>query len=241
MQRVQIMVKTRYNRLLPLLVLAAGCQPEEPEQPEPQAGRTSTEAAQPDAGRQSQGSAEQEPTAQRVALAEISATEGREATGTLQFTAEGDTVRVQGRITGLEPGAHGLHIHAKGDCSAPDASTAGDHYSPDDDPHGSPLDLPDAHHVGDLGNVFADDQGIADVAAEDTEMRLNGPESIVGKAVIVHEGRDDLESQPTGDSGARVGCGVIRMEAQAMATGQAPATAMTHGESAGHARDEGAD
>jgi hypothetical protein len=97
MQRVQIMVKTRYNRLLPLLVLAAGCQPEEPEQPEPQAGRTSTEAAQPDAGRQSQGSAEQEPTAQRVALAEISATEGREATGTLQFTAEGDTVRVQGR------------------------------------------------------------------------------------------------------------------------------------------------
>jgi Cu-Zn family superoxide dismutase len=225
------MVKTRYNRLLPLLVLAAGCQPEEPEQPEPQAGRTSTEAAQPDAGRQSQGSAEQEPTAQRVALAEISATEGREATGTLQFTAEGDTVRVQGRITGLEPGAHGLHIHAKGDCSAPDASTAGDHYSPDDDPHGSPNDLPGEHHLGDLGNVVADEDGSAEIVAEDPEVRLSGPESVIGKAVVVHADRDDLETQPSGDSGARVGCGVIRMTSQSAETGQAIAAAFA---GAGH-------
>lgn len=234
MQRVHIMVGTRYNRLLPLLVLAAGCQPEEPEQPAPQAGGALTEATQHD--KEMQSPSQRSATA-RVALAEISATEGHEAAGTVRFTAEGDTVRVQGRITGLEPGAHGLHIHAKGDCSAPDASTAGDHYSPDDNPHGSPRDLPDAHHLGDLGNVVADDQGIADVAAEDPEMRLSGPESIVGKAVIVHEGRDDLESQPSGDSGARVGCGVIRMDAQAMTSGQASAAAGTGEESAGHAGD----
>ena len=214
------MISKHYSRLMPLLVLAAGCQPGEPEQPEPQAG-TISEAVQPGSGVQAPRSAEQAPAPEspRMALAELSATEGHEAAGIVKFVAEGDTVRVQGRITGLEPGAHGLHIHEKGDCSAPDASSAGEHYSPNDNPHGSPQDLPDAHHLGDLGNLVADDRGTAEVATEDPEMRLSGPQSIVGKAVIVHEGRDDLESQPSGDSGARVGCGVIRLASQAE-TGQ---------------------
>lgn len=228
------MKSTRYISLVPLLVLAGGCQPE---QPEPEAGRTATDAAQSAEGTREQPGAERQPATQRMAVAEISATEGHDTAGTVQFISEGDTVRVQGRITGLEPGAHGLHIHAKGDCGAPDATSAGGHYAPDDDPHGSPRDLPDEHHVGDLGNIVAGEDGTADVVAEDPEIRLSGPESVVDKAVIVHAGRDDFESQPSGDAGARVGCGVIRVASQSAETGQGPAAAMTRDESTGQAGD----
>lgn len=206
------MKATRYLLLAPLLILAAACQPEQPEQPEqpdqpeqPPPGEAATGQAM------QQPAAPEEPTGQRVAVAEISATEGNDADGAVRFTSEDGTVRVQGKITGLEPGAHGLHIHAKGDCSASDASSAGSHFTPDEDPHGSPRDLPGKHHVGDLGNIVADQNGTADVMVEDPEIRLSGPESVVGKAVIVHAARDDLETQPSGDSGARVGCGVIQM------------------------------
>lgn len=207
------MKSTHYLRILPLLVLAAACQPEQPEEedldtPEATTGAAAAVAEQP---------ASAAPTAaERTAVAEIAATEGNETNGTVRFAAEGETVRIEGTIEGLEPGAHGLHIHAKGDCSAPDASSAGDHFSPNEDPHGSPRDLPGEHHVGDLGNIVADDDGTADVMAEDDEIRLDGPDSVVGKAVVVHSGRDDMETQPSGDSGERVGCGVIRL---AQATG----------------------
>jgi Cu-Zn family superoxide dismutase len=224
-----------------LLVLAAGCQPGEPEQPEPEAGRMASDAAQPAERAQGQPAAERTPATQQMAVAEISPTEGHDTAGTVEFSAEGDTVRLEGRITGLEPGAHGLHIHANGDCSAPDASSAGGHYSPDDDPHGSPRDLPDKHHVGDLGNIVAGEDGTADVVAEDPEMQLSGPESVIGKAVIVHEGRDDLESQPSGDAGARVGCGVIRMASRATEGGQATAAASTRDGSTARAGEQNAD
>jgi Cu-Zn family superoxide dismutase len=233
MQKVHIMKATRYMPLFALLVLAA-CQPGEPEQPDPQAGRTGADTARPADRMPEQPASRAAPATEATpaaAVAEISATEGFETAGTVKFTSGGDTVRVEGRITGLEPGAHGLHIHAKGDCSAPDASSAGDHYSPDDDPHGSPNDLPGEHHLGDLGNVVADEDGSAEIVAEDPEVRLSGPESVIGKAVVVHADRDDLETQPSGDSGARVGCGVIRMTSQSAETGQAIAAAFA---GAGH-------
>lgn len=207
-----------YLSFAPLLVLAAACQPDEPD------GQDREPAAPDTTGQAQAQEREQVPAAatapEQNAFAEISATEGNDAAGTVRFTTAGDTVRVEGRITGLEPGAHGLHIHAQGDCSAPDASSAGGHYAPDDDPHGSPRDLPDEHHVGDLGNIVADSDGTAEVNAEDPEIALSGPESVVGRAVIVHSGRDDLESQPSGDAGARVGCGVIELASNAGAAGQ---------------------
>lgn len=227
------MKSTRYAQLVPLLVLAAACQPGEPEQPEPETGGMASDDSRP---------AERTQAAQQMAVAEISATEGHETAGTVKFTSEGDTVRVQGRITGLEPGAHGLHIHAKGDCSAPDASSAGGHYSPGGDPHGSPRDLPEEHHVGDLGNIVAGEDGSADVVAEDAEIRLSGPDSVVDKAVIVHAGRDDLESQPSGDAGARVGCGVIRMAtASPTSSPTSSQRAVSRAESAGQAGGQDAD
>ena len=146
---------------------------------------------------------------QMHAVAEIMPTSGNEARGAVRLSGGNGTVQIAGSITGLEPGAHGFHIHENGDCSAPDASSAGDHFNPHDDPHGSPRDLEDAHHVGDLGNIIANEQGEAEFNIEDNEMKLSGAESVIGKAVIVHASQDDFESQPSGNSGARLGCGEI--------------------------------
>lgn len=143
------------------------------------------------------------------AVAEITPTEGNDARGTLYLSTRNGTVQIAGTIRGLESGAHGFHIHEVGDCSAPDASSAGDHFNPHDDPHGSPRDLENAHHVGDLGNLTVNEQGEAQVDVEDNEMQLSGPESVVGKAIVVHADQDDFETQPSGNSGAPVGCGEI--------------------------------
>jgi Cu-Zn family superoxide dismutase len=148
--------------------------------------------------------------AAETAEAEILATEGQDTGGVIRFTRAGGEVRIQGTITGLTPGEHGFHIHAKGDCSAPDATSAGDHFNPDGHPHGAPTDPPDRHHRGDFGNITADGNGEAEVNLSDPELTMSGPDSIIGKAVIVHAQRDDLTSQPSGNAGARVGCGVIR-------------------------------
>lgn len=143
------------------------------------------------------------------AEAEILPTEGQTVGGLITLRRSDGMVTIEGTVTGLTPGAHGIHIHANGDCSAPDASSAGDHFEPADDPHGSPEDLPDSHHVGDLGNITAGENGEAELNITDTEIELSGANSVIDKAIIVHAGRDDFETQPSGDSGARIGCGVI--------------------------------
>jgi superoxide dismutase, Cu-Zn family len=143
------------------------------------------------------------------AVAEILPTEGNDVRGTVRLSGGNGTVRIAGTITGLEAGAHGFHIHQFGDCSAPDASSAGDHFNPHDDPHGSPRDLENAHHVGDLGNITANERGEVKLDIEDNEMQLSGPESVIGKAMVVHADQDDFVTQPSGNSGARVGCGKI--------------------------------
>lgn len=141
------------------------------------------------------------------AMATISPTKDHQAKGTVNFTKEADGVRVVADLSGLTPGSHGFHIHEKGDCSAPDASSAGGHYNPTGMPHGGP----DAakHHVGDLGNIEADQSGKAHLDRVFSFLSLSGTNSIVGRAVIVHAGKDDLTSQPSGAAGARAGCGVI--------------------------------
>lgn len=144
-----------------------------------------------------------------VATAQMNPTQGNTAAGTLQLAATDSGVRVTGRLSGLEPNStHGLHIHEKGDCSAPDATSAGEHFAPLQHPHGAPgADT----HVGDLGNVQADAQGNAEVDANAVLAQLGGgvPTDVKGKAVIVHAQRDDLTSQPSGDAGDRIACGVI--------------------------------
>lgn len=141
------------------------------------------------------------------AMANIGSTEGHKAKGSVKFTAENGGVRVVADLTGLAPGEHGFHIHQNGDCSAPDGSSAGGHYNPTGEPHGGPNS--EHHHVGDLGNITADASGNAKMDQVFSFLSLSGTNSIVGHAVIVHQGKDDLTSQPSGAAGPRVGCGVI--------------------------------
>jgi len=145
----------------------------------------------------------------RTATARLSPTSGNQAAGTVTFSANssGSGVTLQVTMTGLTPGEHGMHIHEKGDCSAPDAATAGDHFSATPNQHGGPHDT--ARHTGDLGNIVADAQGRVETSFTDERISLSGPDSILNRAVIVHAGKDDFVTQPSGDSGARVACGII--------------------------------
>lgn len=127
--------------------------------------------------------------------------------GSLEFKQDGETVNITGTVTGLEPGKHGFHVHQSGDLSDKQAGkSTGGHFNPDNNPHGKPSD--EERHVGDLGNIQANDQGVAEVNIEDTVISLNGPKSIVGRAIVIHAGEDQF-TQPTGDAGARVAFGVI--------------------------------
>jgi Cu-Zn family superoxide dismutase len=144
--------------------------------------------------------------------AELKPTEGSRVSGTVTFVAADGKLRVVADLQGLEPGKHGFHIHEKGDCSAPDASSAGGHFNPVGTPHGAQTDPAEKRHVGDLGNVEADADGKAHLELTDQIIALEGENSIVGKAVVVHAKADDLTSQPTGDAGGRLACGVIEIQ-----------------------------
>jgi len=129
--------------------------------------------------------------------------------GTIRFTQEGDVVKVSGVITGLKPNApHAFHVHEKGDCSAPDLSSAGGHFNPTGAPHGA-YNGP-SHHMGDLPQLMADASGTAQLSFDSTMLKLSGPDAIVGKSLIVHRDPDDVNAQPTGNAGPRLACAVIR-------------------------------
>jgi superoxide dismutase, Cu-Zn family len=127
--------------------------------------------------------------------------------GVLRFTQKGDTVRIRGMVRGLAPGEHGFHVHEFGDVSGrKDGKSTGGHYNPGETKHGKPSDK--ERHVGDLGNITADADGVAKVDITDDVISLNGPQSIIGRSILIHAGADDY-GQPTGNAGARVGFGVI--------------------------------
>ena len=107
------------------------------------------------------------------------------------------------------PGPKGAHIHENGDCSAPDASSAGDHFNPGGHPHARPPDAP--RHLGDLGNIdIADDgAGELEIVAAGANLKPGDPNSFLDRAVVIH-GKEDEGSQPSGNAGPRIGCGVIR-------------------------------
>ncbi len=143
------------------------------------------------------------------AAAKIGPIEGNSTTGQVTFSEVAGGVRIVAEIEGLTPGAHGFHIHVKGDCSAPDGTSAGGHFNPDGSPHGSPDNEASERHVGDLGNLMADATGTANYDRVDKVISLSGEKSIVGRGIIIHSGEDDLTSQPTGNAGKRLACGVI--------------------------------
>ena len=141
------------------------------------------------------------------AVAVVSPLKSSGVHGVVTFEAVEKGVRVVADLTGLLPGKHGFHIHEFGDCSAEDGSSAGGHFNPAGMPHSMPSS--DKRHAGDMGNIEAGGDGTAHIDYIDAVMSLSGEHSIVGHAVIVHEKEDDMKTQPTGNAGARVACGVI--------------------------------
>ena len=148
----------------------------------------------------------------RAASVNLSPASGSLVSGKLSIMPMGDGVHVTGEIGGLQPGStHAFHIHEKGDCSAADASSAGGHFNPTGQPHGRAGQ--GAHHAGDADNLVADAKGVARVDAHLGGLSLgNGAANdVAGRAVIVHAAADDYSSQPAGNAGARVACGVIQV------------------------------
>jgi superoxide dismutase, Cu-Zn family len=144
------------------------------------------------------------------AVAELHPTRGNSASGTVTFVQIGDRVRVQAAVAGLRPGTeHGFHVHEVGDCSATDGSSAKGHFNPFGKPHAH-YSTPE-RHAGDLPSLKADARGRAEIDVSlDVITLAKGPANIVGRSVVVHADPDDFRTQPTGNSGARIACGVIR-------------------------------
>lgn len=143
----------------------------------------------------------------KKAKVNVQPTKGNEVKGVVTFTVVPEGVLVIADIEGLKPGEHGFHVHEHGDCSAPDGSSAGDHFNPTHQKHGGPDSS--ERHAGDLGNIVADSNGKAHYERVDKLIKLSGQDSIVGKSIVIHADPDDFKTQPSGKSGARIACGVI--------------------------------
>ena len=166
------------------------------------------------------------PSGPSRAVAQIAEVDGSGVTGSVEFVDLGDAVEVRYNLSGLTPGEHGFHLHQTGACG-PDstgtpAGAAGGHFNPLSSEHGAPSAAPAQRHAGDLGNILAEATGQALGVRIDSVLSFEGPTAILGKAVLVHGGEDDLTSQPSGDAGPRVGCGVVNEAPQVGAQEGAP-------------------
>ena len=144
-------------------------------------------------------------TKSAVATLTPSATSG--VSGIVVFSGGGSSVDVHVTATGLLPGSiHGFHVHDIGNCASADFSSAGDHFNPTHKPHGA-QDKP--HHAGDMPSLLADPSGKIDTRFTLEGVTLGGVDGFVGHSVILHANADNFDAQPSGNSGARIACGVI--------------------------------
>ena len=149
------------------------------------------------------------PSAAPDAEVRLAPTTGSQVHASVAFRQQpGQRIAVEVQATGLKPNQeHGFHVHEKGDCNSPDGSSAGGHFDPTAQPHG-PQDT--AHHGGDMPSLKADATGNADVTFLIAgTVRSGAATDLLGRAVIIHAQPDDYTTQPTGNSGARLACGVI--------------------------------
>lgn len=159
----------------------------------------------------------EDPDAEAAAL--VRPTTAGTAEGTIRFMEMDGGLHVRVSLRGLQPGMHGFHLHQNGACGPADsdgdgrpdpAGAAGDHWDPmATADHGGPDDGMESRHMGDLGNVEVGADGRAEVEMMASDLRVGGDHAVVGRAIIVHMSRDDLETDPSGNSGDPVGCGVI--------------------------------
>lgn len=151
------------------------------------------------------------PQLDAVATATLEPRSGSQVRGTVTFTQAGaDIVRVSGEISGHTQGPKGIHIHDKGDCSDAQAMSAGGHFNPGQHKHGGPYEP--VRHAGDLGNITFNDKGVAKFSfvLGGISVSNSTADGIIGRALVVHAASDDLTTDPTGNSGGRVACGIIR-------------------------------
>lgn len=196
--------------LLALLALGGACRPDEGEEMETGLDQETQVAPAP--------APEPETMAMRSAAARFEPAPGSNVSGTVRFIEEDGGVRVVADLTGVESaGKHGFHIHENGQCEhdGDHFSSAGGHFNPTNAPHACPPTEP--RHAGDLGNVEVGPDGAGRLEATTNLLSLEGPNSVVGKAVILHADEDDCQTQPTGNAGGRIACAVVTMEGEPMA------------------------
>lgn len=136
---------------------------------------------------------------------------GSDLSGNVVFSEENGEVTMTAVIEGLPEGKHAIHLHENADCSAEDASSAGGHWNPTMEKHGKWGD-PNGFHRGDIGNFTVDANGNGTITMTTDQWCIgcnDETRNIIGKSVVIHDGVDDFESQPSGDAGTRVGCGTI--------------------------------
>jgi Cu-Zn family superoxide dismutase len=146
-------------------------------------------------------------TAVKKAVATVKPYADHNISGTITFTKVANGIQIVADVDGLTPGKHGFHVHEHGDCSGTDGMKAGGHFNPTNTKHGGPDSA--ERHVGDFGNLEADEDGHAHYDRVDTVITFEGTNSILDRSIIIHADPDDLVTQPTGNSGARVACGKI--------------------------------
>jgi Cu-Zn family superoxide dismutase len=146
------------------------------------------------------------------AVAVLEAKSGSEMTGEAFFVPKGGELSFGIHIENASPGEHAVHIHELGDCSAADASSAGEHWNPTAQDHGKWGVEP--FHLGDIGNieVGSDGDGSLSLTTDLWSLEQNGESSVLEKAIVVHEQADDFTTQPGGDAGDRLACGVIQLK-----------------------------
>jgi superoxide dismutase, Cu-Zn family len=178
---------------------------------EPPATPEAAPAAAPSEPAPAEAAAPAEPAAAAPKTVEVpvQAKSNSKLSGKASFTETPEGVKVVLTLEGVSPGDHGAHIHEKGDCSAPDGASAGGHFNPAGHQHALPASSP--RHLGDLGNITIgkDGKGTLEIVAAGANLKDSDPNSFLGKAVIVHEKKDD-GGQPTGNAGGRIGCAEIK-------------------------------
>jgi Cu-Zn family superoxide dismutase len=196
----------RFASLFVGLSAIAACGGSKPAANAPEAKHTEEPAASKEEPAQPQPQAAKAPEPVEVKLL---AKSGSKLAGTARFEQVEGGVKVTLELSGISQGQHGAHIHQKADCSSADAKSAGDHFNPDDHPHGMPT--ADKKHLGDLGNIEVDKDGNAklEIVVQGANLEPGDAHSFIDRAIIIHEKKDD-GGQPTGNAGGRIGCGEIK-------------------------------
>ncbi|QSE96296.1 superoxide dismutase family protein [Fulvivirga lutea] len=175
-------------------------------------GAKQEESTEEDTAASEEMEMEKEESAKPMAMAAISSASGSTLSGEANFTDNGDgTVAFELSVSGAAPGTHAIHLHANGDCSAPDATSAGGHWNPADVDHGKRGES-QMFHAGDIDNLVVGEDSTGSLSMSVKGWSVGGADStnVVGKAIIIHASADDFTSQPSGAAGPRVGCGVVK-------------------------------